>query len=126
MVDSQKPNIISVNGVVAVRNGEPYVQLSTTKHGVIVQLAVAEARSLAMDLLSMAFRTEADAMVHAFVQQELEQPPNVSSAMMKMFRDFRVRQDGMEVETSVSEPFASEPLPDPPGPIDGNNRMGGK
>jgi hypothetical protein len=56
---------ISVNGIVAARNKEPYVQL--TKDGqVVLQTTVSEARKIASDILLAASRAEADAMIIRF------------------------------------------------------------
>ena len=56
---------IWVNGVVAVRDGNPYIQLSNEK-GMIAQLSMSEARQIANDIVVMASRTEADAMIVKF------------------------------------------------------------
>ena len=49
-----------VNGIVAVRDGKPYVQLSNEK-GMIAQLSMSQTRQIAMDMLQMA-RAEAEAL----------------------------------------------------------------
>lgn len=85
-----------VNGVVAVRNGLPYVQLSNEK-GMIAQLSMSETRQIAMDMLVMAARTEADAMIHKFFAKE-EFPPEASAAVMVGFRDFRAELDADKAE----------------------------
>ena len=58
-----------VNGIVAVRDGNPYIQLSNEK-GMIAQLSMSETRQIAMDMLVMAARTEADAMIYKFFAKE--------------------------------------------------------
>ncbi len=91
-----------VNGIVAVRDKMPYVQLSNEK-GMIAQLSIAEARSVAMDILQMAARTEADAMIHRFFDKE-GFPPGANSAIMLEFRDFRAALDQEEVERKMTPP----------------------
>jgi hypothetical protein len=88
-----------VNGIVAVRNGLPYVQLSNEK-GMIAQLSMSETRQIAMDMLVMAARTEADAMIHKFFAKE-EFPPEASNAVMIGFRDFRAELDADKAERST-------------------------
>ena len=80
-----------VNGIVAVRDGNPYIQLSNEK-GIIAQLSMSETRQVAMDMLVMAARTEADAMIHRFFAKE-EFPSGASNAVMIGFRDFRAELD---------------------------------
>ena len=46
-----------VDGIVAMRDKQPYIQLSNTE-GIIAQLSLSEARQIAMDILGMAARTE--------------------------------------------------------------------
>jgi phosphatidylserine/phosphatidylglycerophosphate/cardiolipin synthase-like enzyme len=75
-----------VSGIVAKRDGLPYIQLSNEK-GMIAQLSMSQTRQIAMDMLAMAARTEADAMIHRFFQKE-EFPPEASVAVMVEFRDF--------------------------------------
>jgi hypothetical protein len=80
-----------VNGVVAVRNGLPYVQLSNEK-GIIAQLSMSETRQIAMDMLVMASRTEVDAMVIKFFSK-FDLPKEAASGMLVEFRDFRAELD---------------------------------
>jgi hypothetical protein len=70
-----------VNGIVAARNGMPYVQLSNEK-GMIAQLTMAQTRQIAMDMLVMSSRTEADAMIHAFFSK-LDLPLQAAMALMQ-------------------------------------------
>ena len=80
-----------VNGIVAIRDGQPYVVLSKGTDR-IAQLSMAEARNLAFDLLLMSSRTEADAMIHKFFSK-MSFPSGASSALMIEFRDFRAELD---------------------------------
>lgn len=81
-----------VNGIVAARNGMPYVQLSNEK-GMIAQLSVSECRQIAMDMLNMAARTECDAMVLKFFKENIGAPDQASAEIMALFRDFRHQLD---------------------------------
>lgn len=87
-----------VNGIVAVRDGKPYIQLSNEK-GVIAQLSMSETRQVAMDMLVMAARTEVDSMIHRFCK-ERGFPPEASSGMMGAFRDYRAELDAEKAERS--------------------------
>ena len=88
-----------VNGVVAVRNGLPYVQLSNEK-GIIAQLSMSETRQIAMDMLVMASRTEVDAMVIKFFSK-FDLPKEAASGMLVEFRDFRAELDADKAERST-------------------------
>lgn len=90
-----------VSGIVAVRDGKPYIQLSNEK-GMIAQLSMSETRQIAMDILVMAARTEADAMIHKFFAKE-EFPAEASTAVMMGFRDFRAELDAEKAERSNDE-----------------------
>jgi len=85
-----------VNGIVSARNKQPYIQLSNDK-GMIGQFTVSEARSIAHDLLVMASRTEADAMILKFFEKE-EMPPNLGAFVMMDFREFRSALDEEHIE----------------------------
>lgn len=85
-----------VNGIVAVRDKKPYIQLSNEK-GMIAQLSMSEARQVAMDILQMSARTEADAMIHNFFAAE-GFPIEASGALMVKFRDFRAELDAEAAE----------------------------
>lgn len=87
-----------VNGIVAVRDGKPYIQLANEK-GMIAQLSMSEVRQIAMDMLVMASRTEADAMIHKFFAKE-EFPQDAANALMMAFRDYRAELDAEKAERS--------------------------
>jgi len=98
--------ILHVQGIVAVRNGLPYIVLSKTIKGKeerITQLSVAAARNFVNDILTMCARTEADAMIFKFFEKE-EFPQNVLAALMNGFREFRHELDNEFIEKTVSEP----------------------
>jgi hypothetical protein len=88
-----------VNGIVAVRDGNPYIQLSNEK-GMIAQLSMSEAREIANDILVMASRTEADAMILKFFQK-FELPAEAASGMLVEFRDFRHELDMDKAERKI-------------------------
>ena len=90
-----------VNGVVAVRDRNPYVQISNEK-GMIAQFSMSEARQVAMDILQMAARTEADAMILKFFSKS-EFPDGAASALMMGFRDFRAELDKEVAKRSEDE-----------------------
>lgn len=50
-----------VNGIVSNRDKQPYIQLSN-EEGMIAQLTVGQARTIAQDMLIMASRCECDSM----------------------------------------------------------------
>jgi hypothetical protein len=93
-----------VNGVVAMRNKQPYVQLSN-ENGLIGQFTMAEARKIAQDILVMASRTEADAMIIKFFDKA-EFPTGAAAALMNDFRDFRMGLDEEKVDGSYGDPEA--------------------
>jgi hypothetical protein len=91
-----------VNGIVAQRDKQPYIQLSNEK-GMIAQLSMAQAQQIAMDMLIMAARTEADAMIHKFFSRK-EFPEGASNALMQEFRDFRAQLDQEKLERKLQDP----------------------
>jgi hypothetical protein len=95
-----------VNGIVAQRDQQPYVQLSNEK-GMIAQFSMAEARNVAMDILQMCARTESDAMIWKFFAKE-HFPSGAANALMRAFRDFRMALDEEKPETGYSDPDTGE------------------
>lgn len=100
-----------VNGIVAARNSQPYIQLSNEK-GMIAQLTMAESRKVAMDILVMASRTEVDAMIVKFFGK-LDAPEKALAALLVDFRDFRMALDLEPVEGTYDQP--PEEPPQEPG-----------
>jgi hypothetical protein len=96
---------VFVDGIVSARDREPYVRLMV--NGEKAQFSIAEARKVAMDLLTMAARTEADAMVLAFFSAS-SFPEGAGAAIMQEFRYFRQRQDEKTVEQIVTDPDSGE------------------
>jgi hypothetical protein len=92
--ENEKTGHFWVNGIVAARNKKPYVQLSTEK-GVMAQFSMSEARQVASDILTMAARTEVDAMLLKFFDKQ-EFPEEAGAALMVAFRDFRAELDSEE------------------------------
>src|SRR5579862_7554025 len=89
-----------VSGIVAMRDKQPYIQLSNEK-GMIAQLSMGEARQVAQDILVMASRTEADAMVHKFFESMDSDPAKaaeMSGLFMVAFREFRAKLDDEAIE----------------------------
>lgn len=87
------PNI-EINGIVAARNKEPYVQLCADSK-VIAQLSMSETRKIANDLYLAASRAEADAMLLRFFENQ-ELPEQAGAVLMVEFRDFRL---GLDLDT---------------------------
>jgi hypothetical protein len=98
-----------VNGIVAARNGLPYVQLANDK-GMIGQFTVAEARSIAFDIIHTAANAEADAMLFKFFKEH-DFPEEAFSGLMMAFRDFRHQLDMEKVDKRQSDPDTGEQIP---------------
>src|SRR3569833_4123279 len=95
-----------VNGIVAMRDGKPYIQLMNDTE-IIGQFTMSEARSIAMDILTMCSRTEMDAMIHEFFSH-LEAPEQATGAAMQMFREYRAALDAEKVERSMGPDPSAE------------------
>lgn len=97
---SQEPEIggaegsLWVNGIVAARNHQPYIVISKGMEKV-GQMSLSEARNFANDILVMASRTEADAMLLKFFDKQ-EYPSGAGAALMQEFRDYRAELDQNE------------------------------
>jgi hypothetical protein len=96
---------IFVDGIVAHRDGEPYVRI--TINGERVQLSIAEAKKIANDLYTLASRTESDAMILRFFDQR-GHPREAAAMLMKDFRFFRQSQDEKPVDANVTDPDSGE------------------
>ena len=96
---------VYVDGIVAARNKEPFVRIIV--NGEQAQLTIAEAHKIATDMLKVAARTEADAMVLRFFSDN-QFPPGAGAAIMQEFRYFRQRQDDKEVESMTVDPESGE------------------
>lgn len=96
-----------VNGIVAVRDGEPYIQLSNEK-GMIAQLTMGEARQIALDILVQSARTEMDAMLVSWLVKDMDAPTEAAAAAMAHFRDFRAAADQEKVERTSDGSEAGE------------------
>jgi hypothetical protein len=88
-----------VQGIVNRQDQQPLVVLSN-ENGMIAQLTVAQARIIALDILSMAARAEADAMIYKFFEKS-KFPREAAIALMANFRDFRAQLDEEIVERHV-------------------------
>jgi hypothetical protein len=97
----RKTQNISVEGIVAARDKQPYVVVRLDDAR--AQLSIADARKVAIDILQMSSRTEADAMIFKFfIAQKLPQAQVMQ--LMKDFRDFRLELDSEPVEGFHAEP----------------------
>ena len=102
-----EPFHLIVDGIVAQRNKEPYVRLLQGDKP-IAQLTLAQARKIAMDMLVMASRTEADAMLIRFFEGTLQAPIEAAHAMLQEFRLFRFALDEDTVEGVYIDPDTGE------------------
>jgi len=99
------PDLV-VSGIVAYRDKQPYVDLLVD--GVkVAQLSIADAQKIALDMLRMAYRTEADAMIHSFFAKE-GFPEQAGAHLMKLFREFRSQNDNMKAEGFEVDPETGE------------------
>lgn len=95
-----------VNGIVAAGDDQPYIQLSN-ENGMIAQLSMSQARQIANDILTMASRTESDAMILKFFKK-FDLPAQAAGALLIDFRDFRHELDMDKAERSFDK---GEPKP---------------
>jgi hypothetical protein len=98
---------VFVDGIVAARNNEPYVRLMV--NGEKAQLTIAEAHKIAVDLIKMSARTEADAMLFRFFNDQ-KFPREAAGALMQEFRYFRQQQDDKPVEQTITDPDSGETI----------------
>lgn len=98
---------VFVEGIVAKRNQQPFVRLMV--NGETAQLSIAEAHKIAKDLLTMAARTEADAVVLKFFNKH-EFPEGACVAIMRDFREYRHEQDAAPVDSREVDPGDGETL----------------
>jgi hypothetical protein len=96
---------ILVNGIVAQRDKQPYIQIMRDDGMMVAQLTMAQARSIAQDILVMASRTEADAMLWRFWEKS-ELPIGGGQALMMLFREFRSELDAEKVNKTEENPDA--------------------
>jgi hypothetical protein len=96
---------VFVDGIVAQRDKEPYVRLTVGSGG--AQLTIAEAHKIAFDIIVMAARTEADAMILRFFSKA-DFPDGAAAALMLDFRTFRLEQDRKVVEGQTVDPDSGE------------------
>jgi hypothetical protein len=102
---------IWVNGIVAVRDNQPYIQLLTS-NGIKTQWNVTEARKIAYGILQMCSRTEADAMLMKFFGK-MDFPDGAVVALMQEFREYRHALDSITVQ-SKEDPERGNPNDDKP------------
>jgi hypothetical protein len=101
-------NVLGVDAIVARRDHQPYVQITTDRHGVVAQLTVAMARRIAGDIVQAAARAEADAMLVRFFEK-MDIPAGALMAFMLEFRTFRLGLDTEPVQTTVVDPDTGGP-----------------
>ena len=103
-----KQGEFTVDGIVAMRDKQPYLRLFADGKQV-GQVTMAAARKIAADIVQMCARTEADAMIHAFFEKQ-GFPPQAGAALMLEFREFRRALDDEPVEGGISDPDTGETL----------------
>jgi hypothetical protein len=96
---------VFVDGIVSARDKQPYVRIVV--NGEKAQLSIAEAHKIANDIIKIAARTEADAMVLKFFDRS-EFPPGAAAAIMMDFRYFRQELDDEPVEQMTVDPDSGE------------------
>jgi len=98
-----------VNGIVSNVDGLPKIQLSN-ENGIFAQLSMGEARSIAHNIMLMAARTEADALILNFCRKldSGERGDQMAAVMMQEFRDFRAKIDDEIVESGYDKPPGEE------------------
>ena len=89
----------------------PYIRLFRDREQ-IGQLSMAEARNFARDIEAMCARTEADAMILKFFDEQ-QLPEGAAAAIMIAFRTFRHALDSEPVIRTVSDPDTDEPAGPP-------------
>lgn len=99
---------ITIEGIVSKRTKEPLVEIRKDRE-LIAQMSMAQARNIAMDILQMCSRTEADAIIHKFFADK-GIPEYEGSMIMLDFREFRNKLDNEEIETFVETP-SHDPKP---------------
>ena len=100
--DKQPTVDVWINGMVAASTLQPRIELMSST-GIRMTWSVAEARKIANDIVTMASRTEADAMIIKFFGKA-EFPPQAAVHMMREFRDYRAELDREEVEGKEEPP----------------------
>jgi hypothetical protein len=98
---------VSVEGIVAYRNKEPYVILKIGSEK--AQLTIAEAHKIAKDVIVMAARTEADAMLVRFFESH-QLPEAACAAMMQEFRLYRLALESDTVTGTIVDPDTGETI----------------
>lgn len=116
LIEMPKPNktpkteSLNVEGIVAIRDGNPYILILKTVNGKdekIAQFSMSEARNFAQDILTMCSRTEADAMIHKFFNKQ-ELPLHASAMIMADFRNFRMELDAQVPGKTLSTPVTDK------------------
>lgn len=94
------PSIL-VCGIVSQRDLRPYIQVDVD--GRVMQMSMAEARSVARDIELQCSRAEADAMLVKFFR-ESKFPQGAAEQLLIDFREFRSKIDAEEVERFEKDP----------------------
>lgn len=97
----EKGTHILISGIVSGRDKRPYVHVDVG--GRLVQLSIADARNIALDLFRACSYAEADAMILKFFDKQ-EYPEGAAAALMVEFREFRHELDTENVERTTEDP----------------------
>jgi hypothetical protein len=93
----------TIDGIVARRDGLPYLRFFGPDGKQVAQVSVAAARKIAADIVQMAARTEADAIIHRFFSQSKVAADTGAKIMVK-FREFRLALDREPVTGTETDP----------------------
>ena len=104
-----KVRSIVVNGLVAKRDKEPYIQLMDDQGTIFAQLTIRMAQSIAMDMLVMAARTEMDAAMYKFAS-EMGMDSELASRLIVSMRDYRHKLDQEKLERRETDPETGEEI----------------
>lgn len=94
----RKRGEIGVNGIVAMDNGRPYVQLTIDVSP--AQLTPGKAREIALLLLETADAAEGDSVLMAFARNEIGLDDIRAAQLLDQFRQSRDKARGREVESA--------------------------
>ncbi len=101
MSNKPEPEGFSVESAVTNPDKTPIVVLTIGSHRAI--LTVAQARKIAADIVQHTARSEADAMIYRFFDNQ-KFPVGAAEGLMYNFRVFRHELDNEEVEGKVLTP----------------------
>lgn len=90
-VSKQKQVVFSVSTGFGHRTQQPYVQVLIEAADFMTQMAPADARALAINLLQAAEAAEGDAFLISFLRQKVGAKDEAVAGILQDFRDWRER-----------------------------------